>query len=167
MCNDFQTSLLLTKKITTSREFDWSAFVGFEKTDEGTSRSKLSSGLITAIGYSGEAHFSYPECYRNIHSNAVSMAFCPCYLRNLVKRMGFDKNVFWGTRCIWSGKVLRGNAFFSFLIVWGNCDSWRILLVFFVAPSSEHPGRLCSVLSFSLAVEILETVNRRDRQKWG
>ena len=105
LCNDFQTSLLLTKKIPTSREFDWSAFVGLDKTDGGTSRSKLSSGPITATGYSGEAHFSSRHVIGTL------------YFRNLVKRVGFVKNVFWGTRfgCIWSGKalILRKHLVFS------------------------------------------------------
>ena len=79
---------------------------------QGDSGSKLSSGPITASGYSGKVYFCYPAGYRNIGSVHGGLSVL---LAKFVKLGGFEKKVFWVTRfeCIWSGKVLSVNAYFS------------------------------------------------------
>ena len=88
---------------------------------------KLDEGTITAAGYSGKVHFCYPAGNRNtgsVHGNFSVL------LAKFVKRGGFKKKVFWGTRfgCIWSGKALRGNAYFSSLIAFDEGE--RFLFVY-------------------------------------
>jgi len=102
---------------------------------------KLDEGTITAAGYSGKVHFCYRAGYRNtgsVHGNFSVL------LAKFVKRGGFEKKVFWGTRfgCIWSGKALRGNAYFSSLIAFH--DGERFLFVYRTRSSNRS---VCHAIS--------------------
>ena len=102
---------------------------------------KLDEGTITAAGYSGKVHFCYPAGYRNtgsVHGNFSVL------LAKFVKRGRFERKVFWGTRfgCIWSGKALRGNAYFSSLIAFDEGE--RFLFVYRTRSSNRS---VCHAIS--------------------
>ena len=120
---------------------------------------KLDEGTITAAGYSGKVHFCYPAGYRNtgsVHGNFSVL------LAKFVKRGRFERKVFWGTRfgCIWSGKALRGNAYFSSLIAKENASySFTVHEVVTVLYATrfqgldailDRPGTLCLDLMCSV-----------------
>ena len=106
-----------------------------------TPEQKLDEGTITAAGYSGKVHFCYPAGYWNtgsVHGNfSVPLA-------KFVKRGGFEKKVFWGTRfgCIRSGKALWGNAYFSSLIAFDEGE--RFLFVYRTRSSNRS---VCHAIS--------------------
>ena len=102
---------------------------------------KLDEGTITAAGYSGKVHFCYPAGYRNtgsVHGNFSVL------LAKFVKRGRFERKVFWGTRfgCIWSGKALRGNAYFSSLIAFDEGE--RFLFIYRTRSSNRS---VCHAIS--------------------
>ena len=79
--------------------------------------------------------------YRNtgsVHGNFSVL------LAKFVKRGRFEKKVFWGTRfgCIWSGKALRGNAYFSSLIAFDEGE--RFLFVYRTRSSNRS---VCHAIS--------------------